>query len=356
MAGKLGLNAEPLLPDGILTDADGRFQIAGLGRDVLADLRVSGPTIVPKSVKVLTRSMDRVAGETRDAAVRGLDDPRIYGADCTIVVETTRPIEGIVHDAETNEPIPGAVVTAAALSGSTLSIDGSITTETDAHGQYRLLGLPKEGATGHKLSVYPPLNRPYFITRHIQVPAKPGFEPLKFDIALKRGIWITGKVTDLRSGKPVPAAVDYFPFLSNTHAKDYPNFDPNTSMSIAIKKRYQTDREGRFRIPGLPGGGVVTAHTEDKSYQVGVGAESIKGRTGRDQLLTYDHILPALYQGLKEVGVSDGIDRWTCDLVLDPGRSVLVRLVRHGRGAGDQFHGSGPVPGVAGRRGHQPAR
>ena len=327
MAGKLGLSAEPLLPDGILTDADGRFRIEGLGHDVLADLRISGPTITPRRVKVLTRSMARVADETHNAAFRGLYDPSIYGADCTIVMESTRPIEGIVHDAETNEPIPGAIVTASALSGTNLSIDGSISTESDAHGHYRLLGLPKEGATGHKLSVYPPLNRPYFITKHIQAPAKPGFEPLKFDIALKGGIWITGKVTDKVSGKSVSAVVDYFPFLANAHAKDYPNFDPNITMSIAIKKRYQTDREGRFRIPGLPGGGVVTVHTEDKSYRVGVGAESIKGRTGRDQLLTYDHIRPALYQGLKEVSVPEGLLRWTCDLALESGRSVLVRIV-----------------------------
>ena len=76
---------------------------------------------------------------------------------------------------------------------------------------------------------------------------------MKFDIALKRGIWITGKVTDVVTGKPVAAAVDYFPMLTNGHAKDYPNFDPNITMSIGIKTRYKTDKEGRFRIVGLPG-------------------------------------------------------------------------------------------------------
>ena len=73
---------------------------------------------------------------------------------------------------------------------------------------------------------------------------------MKFDIALKSGIWITGKVTDVATGKPVAAAVDYFPMLTNTHAKDYPNFDPNI-MSIDIKTRYKTDAAGRFRIVGL---------------------------------------------------------------------------------------------------------
>ena len=63
--------------------------------------------------------MDRVNDEPRDPPFRGLDEPAIHGATCTIAVEPTRPIEGFVRDAVTNEPIPGAVVTAAVLSGST---------------------------------------------------------------------------------------------------------------------------------------------------------------------------------------------------------------------------------------------
>ena len=53
---------------------------------------------------------------------------------------------------------------------------------------------------------------------------------------------------------------------------------------------------------------MVTAHTDDKSYRGAVGAESIKGRTEQDQLLTYDRIFPKLYQGLKPVSVPEGTD------------------------------------------------
>ena len=167
---------------------------------------------------------------------------RLYGATCTITVEPTRPIEGFVRDAETKQPIPGAIVTAAALSGSRLMIEGSILTETDAQGHYRLIGLPKEGAAGHKLAVYPPLDRPYFESGRLEAPAKPGFEPLSFDISLKSGIWISGKVTEVATGKPVAAAVDYFPMLTNEHAKDYPNFDPNITASIAHQHAIQDRR------------------------------------------------------------------------------------------------------------------
>ena len=326
MVGRLGLHPEGLLPDPITTDSEGRFRIAGLGRDVLADLTFTGETIATKSVKILTRQQDRVVDTSRDPNVAGLADPTIYGATSTIPVEPTRPIEGFVRDAQTKQPIPGAIVTAAALSGSTLTIEGLVSTETDSRGHYRLLGLPKEGAQGHKLSVYPPLDRPYFITRWIEAPAAPGYEPVKCDIALKSAVWITGTVTDVATGKPVTAAVDYFPMLTNTNAKDYPNFDPGR-MSIEIKTRYKTDPLGRFRIVGLPGDGVVTAHTDDKSYRGGVGAEWIKGREGQDQLLTYDRIFLKMYQSLKQVSVPEGANEFVCDLGVDPGGSLRLRLV-----------------------------
>ncbi|MGO9469130.1 MAG: M56 family metallopeptidase [Isosphaeraceae bacterium] len=327
VSGRLILDAEGLLPDGIVTDSDGRFRIAGLGRDVLAELTLSGPTIALRKVIVVTRPMDRVNETLRDVTFQGIEDPAIHGARCTIAVEPTRPIEGFVREAETNQPISGAVVTAAILSGSEISIDGMISTETDARGHYRLIGLPKAGARGHTLAVYPPMDRPYFITRQIEAPAKPGFEPVSLDIALKSGTWITGKVTDVATGKPVAAAVDYFPVLTNGHAKDYPNFDANVTSYSPHNTRYKTDKEGRFRIVGLPGEGVVTAHTFDKSYIGGVGADSIKGHTEDGQLLTYGRISPKLYQSLRPVSVPEGGTSFACDLAVDPGKSLLLRIV-----------------------------
>ncbi len=60
MEERLALDADGLLPEGVVTDADGRFRIVGLGRDVLANLTLLGPTIALKKVKVITRAMDRV--------------------------------------------------------------------------------------------------------------------------------------------------------------------------------------------------------------------------------------------------------------------------------------------------------
>ena len=327
MRGRMFLDATGLLSDGLVTDSDGRFRIEGLGRDVIANLTISGPTIAYKQVRVITRAMGRVGDVSRDPSVRGLGEAATYGATCTITVEPTRPIEGFVRDAETKQPIPGAIVTAAGLSGSLLNIEGVIVTETDAQGHYRLLGLPKEGAAGHKLAVHPPLDRPYFSSGWLEAPAKPGFEPLSFDISLKSGIWIGGKVTEVATGKPVAAAVDYFPMIANKHAQDYPNFDPNITASVGIDTRRKTAADGSFQVVGLPGVGVVTVHTDDRSYLGGYGAESIKGRSGQDQLLTYNHIFPTMYQSLKQITVPEGATSFVCDMSVDGGRTVRLRLV-----------------------------
>ncbi|WP_422928773.1 M56 family metallopeptidase [Singulisphaera sp. PoT] len=349
---RIPLEGKHLKPNGIVTDADGRFRIEGLGKEVIVNLKLSGPTIALKKVRIRTRDMKTFAAAVPASNLSKFNDPAVYGANCTIPVSPTRPIEGIVRDVETNEPIPHVIVAAAFHSGANPPADGDLAAETDAQGRYRIVGLPKEDDKGHQLSVYPPRDRPYFITRDITVPSSPGIGPVAFDIGLKKGIWITGRVTDLKTSRPVKAAIDYFPFLDNESAKNYSNFDPNVTSWTVGRDRYKTDAEGRFRIPGLPGRGVVTASTEDKMYRVGVGAESIPDRDksqpfkafGLEQLPTYDRIFLSYYQGLKAIDVPGGAESSACNLVVDPGGSVTLRLVDEARQAVTQtlFYGHYP--------------
>ena len=79
MAGRLILDAHPLYPDGVVTDSEGRFRIEGLGRDVMVNLTLSGPTIASKQVRVLTRAMNRQDEQPRDPSFQGLGEPAIHG-------------------------------------------------------------------------------------------------------------------------------------------------------------------------------------------------------------------------------------------------------------------------------------
>jgi RNA polymerase sigma factor (sigma-70 family) len=311
------------------TDAEGRFRLSGLGRDRLAILEITGPTIATRRAQVVTRRMNRIEG--RHLYEPDVEDPTYFGASPTIVVEPGRPIEGVVLDADTKAPITGAIVTAEQRAGSPMVIEGLIATRTDAQGRYRLAGLPNKG-DGHKLSVYPSLEQPYFITDSLKVPAGPGLEPVQFDIALHRGVWITGRVTDTQTGRPVEAAVHYYPYLANQRAQAFPNFRSNTITANWTGHRYRTDSDGRFRVVGLPGRGIVAAKSFLRTYRLGAGTDRLIDRPSRqamphDGLPTYNQIYPNDFEAVAEVNPPAGAEEFLCDLKLDPGQQLTIQLV-----------------------------
>ncbi len=310
------------------TDADGRFRLSGLGRDRMAILDITGPAIAMRRVQVVTRKMANVQGRHLDEP--GLKDPTYYGASPTIVAEPGRPIEGVVADADTKAPIPGAIVTAMQLSGSLWNIEGLITATTDAEGRYRLIGLPKGDA--HVLSVYPPLDGPYFVTNFLKVSAGPGIAPVRFDIALHAGVFIDGRVTDAKTGGPVRAVIHYYPYLANTHAEAFANFRANAMSANWTGNRYRTDDQGRFRVVGIPGRGIVAVKTFAHSYQLGVGSDRLSERPARqsmrrDGLPTFNQISPQDFEAVAEVDVpAKGVGMHQ-DFALQPSPSLTIQLL-----------------------------
>lgn len=327
IASKLPKN-EPPIATPVTTDAEGRFRLNGLGRDRMAVLDIRGASVAFRRVQVITRVMERVEGRHLDEP--GLTDPSYYGANATIVVEPGRTIEGVVRDAKTKAPIPNATVTANQLANSLMSIEGLINAVTDGEGRYRLIGLPK--GDGHKVGVHPPLDQPYFITERLPVTAGPGLGPVNFDIELRRGLWITGRITDAKTGKPVQSAIHYFPFLTNTNAVGFPNFEPGTLSLHWTGSSYRTDRDGRYRVVGLPGRGLVAAKSFDRSYRLGVGADTfpekpskLAGRT--NGLPTYNEVDPNDYQTVAAVDPSNGSAEFARDLALEPSPSLSIELL-----------------------------
>jgi beta-lactamase regulating signal transducer with metallopeptidase domain/protocatechuate 3,4-dioxygenase beta subunit len=313
------------------TDADGRFRLSGLGRDRLAILDITGPSIAMRRIQVVTRKMANVQGRHLDEP--GLQDPTYYDASPTIVSEPGRPIEGVVRDAGTKAPIKGVMVTAQQLSGSIMSIEGLITAKTDAEGRYRLVGLPKGDA--HVLSVYPPLDQPYFVTDFLKISAAPGIEPVKFDIALHRGVWIDGRVSDAKTGQPVRAVIHYYPYLANTHAQTFPNFRLPMSANWT-GDRCHTDDQGRFRVVGIPGSGIVAVKSFALSYRHGVGSDRLsvhpvnvppaQESMRHDFLPTYNQMSPQDFEAVAEVNVpADGVGMHQ-DFALEPSPSLTIQL------------------------------
>ena len=95
----------------------------------------------------------------------------------------------------------------------------SVEATTDGHGRYRLNGLPKNGA--YQVSVKPGEGQPYAPVSMPISSAPPGLDPVVFDITLKRGIVLRGRVTDKVTGKPVAGFVYAFTFLDNPHVAEF---------------------------------------------------------------------------------------------------------------------------------------
>jgi hypothetical protein len=205
------------------------------------------------------------------------------------------------------------VVESYLIAGSTVVSPGRFRAVADADGKYRLLGLPK--GAGSTVRIVPPDGEPYPMAL-ARVPDGPGLEPVTVDVAIKRGVWITGRVTDQATGRPVPARISYAVDGDNPNLGDYPGlaFDVDRTNNFA---------DGKFRFAGLPGRGVVAAQAvRPAGHRTRVGAEKVKDL---DRFLTpvggARGVFPRDYHTIAEVNPAKGAESVTCELVLVAGAS-----------------------------------
>ena len=152
------------------------------------------------------------------------------------------------------------------------------------------------------------------------------------EIELHRGIWITGKVTDKKTGHPIKGVpLHYLPFLENKFAQATPEFGPNRSVLVIVRDRYKTKPDGTYRLVGLPGRAIVGVALWDRvPYRYGYGADSIEGKDEHGRFATWWNPFPAGEASLlsmKEIKPPERAEVVNLDLQLDPGASVRVRVV-----------------------------
>jgi RNA polymerase sigma factor (sigma-70 family) len=299
----------------VTTGVDGAFTIKGVGRERLVGLRIDGPTIVTRLIKAMTqpsatlrRYQDKPAMDDRRATYHGY-----YGPTFDLVIPPTRPIVGVVRDKATGKPLAGVTVHTYLISGMEGIHNNLIRVTTDKDGRYRIVGLPK--GQGNQISARPE-DVPY-LSAMADVPDTPGLEPVTVDFALQRGVWVTGRVTDKATGKPVASGIEYFALADNPHANGVKLDDANW---------HATKDDGTFRTVALPGPGVITVRSTYDRYRMGIGADRIKGNRaqgGFDLIRTRPYLLhPGNYHVLVPINPEPGAESITCDVVLDPGRTL----------------------------------
>ena len=294
----------------VVTDKDGRFRLKGVGRERLVALRIEGPTIACTDLWAMTRPGDKfqAAVWTR---VKGGPEMTFVGADFEHHVAPGRPIVGTVRDKDTGKPIPGAVVQSDAFAGTNFNGDARLRAVADKEGRYRLFGMPK--GEGNRVRVSPPEGEPY-LTALARAPDTAGLEPVTVDVQLKRGLWITGKVTDKATGKPVHSTIKYTLFADNPNRLEAPGltFDEYTQTKA---------EDGTFRFVGLPGRAAVSAWGSQPGYLTGVGVDRIK-----DFDLVSTNIGRAFHT-IVAVNPEKGAESVACEIVLEPGRTLNVAVL-----------------------------
>jgi RNA polymerase sigma factor (sigma-70 family) len=320
----------PGLPARLVTAADGRFRLTGVGRERLVALLVSGPKVDTDMILVMTR-----AGKP----FRLPDSPdselefRVYPATFQHAVSPPQPLVGTVRDRQTGKPIAGAVVDA--------GLGELMRARTKEDGTYRFDSLPglmfqAGGPRMVELIAVGPADQPY-------VPAlkeaQPGrrTEPMRVDFTLSRGVWVEGRLTNKRTGKPVGAAIEYYAATRNPALKDVVDFPGRRRLSLNL---FYTRTDGSFRVPVLPGPGAIAASVSTGKYLRG-------GSLTQEQ---YKQLLlpsPSYLGNFHAIALIDprAGETGKCDLTVDPGQTLTCQVLDpDGKPvSGARVHGHDPL-------------
>ncbi len=322
-----GLPEPVVIPDRS-TGPDGKFRITGVGRGRVVILQIQGPNIETRQVRVRTRHGDpiRLVGTPG----RRIDNSiTIYGASFEHIAGPTRAIEGVVRDRQSGRPLAGVVIEQ--KPSPEVEFIPYVETTTDSQGRYRLVGLPL-GREGDLQTMIPRDFRarggldgrtqpqassgqsfPYFNGR-VSVGHPPGVTPIHLDFDLTRGVWVTGRVIDQATGKPVQATVSYFVFDDN------PNFNDESIARQELIHRARTDADGVFRLVAFPGAGVLAVdRVADGRYRVAAGLEALRDkRKDWDEHVFPSIMSPLLFNVLHQIDPEPGTSSMIHDLPLEP--------------------------------------
>jgi hypothetical protein len=304
----------PDLPHEMVTDANGRFRLAGIGRDRLVTVRISGPTIATQDLHILTRpgTPIEVPETTFYPDGRPSSFTTYYGAGLRHVAAPTKPVVGVLRDKDTRRPLAGVTIRSYRLANNPLSSVHIVQTITDARGHYTLTGLPK--GKGNKIMVVPADDQPYLVAA-ADVSDSPGFDPVTLDFELKRGVWIEGRLTDKTTGKPVLGMVHYLARVSNVYVRDYPRYEP-----IDNRRTWNVRPDGTFRIVGLPGPGLLLVHAGDH-YLLALERDDAFGtRDLHTQTIPF-RVSTDGANAVAQIDPPKGTDSFHRDVTVDPGET-----------------------------------
>ena len=326
------------------TGADGRFKLTGIGRDRIADLMVSGSGVAATEVHVFSRNEAEI--RTVDRAMVRRQSFIVHAPKFQLALAPSKRVEGVIRDKDSGKPIAGLHLQAAAFDESSMIPDPGIAATTDREGRYRLDGLSR--APAYRLFITAGEGLPY-TNATFKVPAEGrALEAVTFDIAMKRGVFVRGRVVDKSTGRPIKGYATYFCMGDNPNLRDYSGF-ASSQMPPA-----RFNAEGRYEIVTLPGRGLIAVREVLDLYRPASGYEKIAGYDAKNRMFNTQPIFfrPEGHNIVAEVVVDPKADAMTLDLQADPGKSVAIEVVGpDGAPIGDtkvkglrELFQTGPIP------------
>jgi RNA polymerase sigma factor (sigma-70 family) len=269
------------------TDEKGRFSIKGLGNDRIVNLLIQGDKVAQEEIHiVMQKEIDKDVNEPPPAFKEENQKGRLrlYGASFEHSIEASKPIKGVLTDKQSGKPLAGIHLVATAH-GRTYWFD--VETISDDKGQYTLMGLPKN-ETYNVLAYQKPNDpKPTHIAIFEQLKDTEGFEPIKADIPMERGVLVEGKMIDKETGKPVPGRVSYQSLLEQ---------EKNIrSVANQMKARHSNTvfvgSNGSFQMVIPRSKGAILAQSDSRNYLPAKEAELLEA-FGRQALFS----LPNAYE------------------------------------------------------------
>jgi hypothetical protein len=168
----------------VLSDSRGRFQLEGLSEKTQAEIRVTHPDYIHEELTI---------GTTASLA------PRF-----THVLEPARPIEGLVRDRDTGQPLAGVALDLFVARPPDWRLHFPAT--TDARGRYRIIGVAWNRPSDLFANVRPPAASGYLPTQENREEWPAGRKDLRWDFLLKKGRLVRGRVIDSDSREAIAGA------------------------------------------------------------------------------------------------------------------------------------------------------
>ncbi|MHC5541348.1 sigma-70 family RNA polymerase sigma factor, partial [Singulisphaera rosea] len=300
------------------TGPDGRFRIEGVGRERIVQFTVSGPTVEVTRGFAMTKDTPAVAAPNTN--IIAPDTIRYHGSRFDYASAPCKPVEGVVRDQDTDRPLAGMRVNGMAYNPNSSAYYHEVVSVTDDQGRYRLTGMARSDR--YRLFLTPGKGQPYPSVNFDERADSPGLEPATINLKLKRGVLIRGRLTDKATGKPVRGMVASFVLRENPYAKDY------AGLANGYDPIGYTDAEGRFEVSTLPGPGFIAARSESPRYLPGVGAEAIPGLKSENLLSTLRSFVSRdFYHVFAPTNPELGSETTTCDIQVDPGRTLSLTVV-----------------------------